>query len=175
MNIIEDTIARVEKLYENITGKELSNEPNSQHRINSDVDPILLLNSRAHELILALQNPMVSALLQPVTPSLSAWESESQYMLKVDMPGVKKEDIDISFKGNLLSIHARRKSGCLENGFVPRKIETQSGTFFRAITLPVENHSSEISSQLEDGILTIIVPKQSVSGSKVNNKKSKAQ
>ena len=174
MILVEDTIQRVEKLYEVITGKEIQNEHSQRPPISAEVDPMMLLNVRMQELLQLMNAPAIHSLLQPQIPQLSAWESESHFLIKLDVPGVAKEDIDISVKGNALIVNARRKPMSVDKGFYPRRIESPSGNFHRTIILPMENATAEISSHLENGVLAISIPRQTTSNAK-SVKKAKAQ
>jgi len=80
------------------------------------------------------------------------------YTLKALLPGVKSEDLDIQIVNEIVTISGRldsdRKEG--ENYLLA---ERPSGTFHRVITLPTPLDSSKVEASLEDGILTLKVPK----------------
>lgn len=176
MNLIEDTIQKVEKLYENITGKDIQGAEASRQPISAEIDPIMLLDVRMNQLMGLMETPVVNHMLRPTIPPMSAWESESHFLIRLDLPGVEKTDIDITVRGNHLLVNARRKPMSIDAGFQPRLVESNSGIFHRAIVLPTENLTSEISSNLIDGVLEISIPKQAAQTSKSTaSKKSKAQ
>ena len=80
------------------------------------------------------------------------------YTLKALLPGVKSEDLDIQIVNEIVTISGRldsdRKEG--ENYLLA---ERPSGTFHRVITLPTPLDSSKVEASLENGILTLEVPK----------------
>lgn len=80
------------------------------------------------------------------------------YTLKALLPGVKSEDLDIQIVNEIVTISGRldadRKEG--ENYLLA---ERPSGTFHRVITLPTPLDSSKVEASLEDGILTLEIPK----------------
>ena len=73
----------------------------------------------------------------------------------LDIPGVKKENLDVELKGNILVIKGERK-----NSFKNQDGEFESfGTFERNFTLPETSNFSEIEVSHDHGVLDIIVPK----------------
>lgn len=159
MHNIEETISHIEKLYQRVTGQQLQ-QTDVKHAFNPNMDPIAVLEMRAQELLTLINDPVVAQVLEPYTPAISVWENEDKILIRLDTPSVSKEDIDISIKGNLLIITGQRKNLPQEAGFMPRLVETRFGTFFRAITLPFESVTSEINSNLRDGVLEVTITKQ---------------
>ncbi len=158
---IEETIGQVERLYQQATGQQLPNGQN-HHPIQPNVDPIALLEARISDLLSLIQDPRVQKQLQAWAPPLSVWESEEKIFIRVDLPGVSKEDIDISLKNNMVCINGLRRNIPQDAGFMPRLVETQFGHFARNIILPAEIINTEISSSVKDGILEINLQKQGV-------------
>jgi HSP20 family protein len=156
---IEETITAVEKLYHQVTGQQLPSGT-LKHTIQPNVDPIALLEARLHELHQLIQEPSVWRSLQPWTPPMSVWESDEKIIVRLDLPAVGKEDVDISLRGNMLIVTGMRQALPQLAGFMPRLTESAFGHFHRAINLPIENFSPEISSTIKDGVLEITVHKQ---------------
>ncbi len=86
-------------------------------------------------------------------------ETDSAYLLSVDMPGVKKEDMTIEVDDGVVSIKGERKT-LFENGGG----ETQ--TFSRRLSVPATIKKDEVQAQLQDGILYLALPKSATSKSK---------
>lgn len=84
-----------------------------------------------------------------------------------DLPGVRKEDIDITIDGNLLKISAENKSGAeeKEENYIYR--ERTFKKFMRSITLPTEVDPEKAKSSFKDGILRIALPKKESRGKKI--------
>lgn len=164
---IEETISQVERLYQQATGQQL---PNGQahHPIHPNMDPIALLEARFTELLTMIQDPRVQKQLQPWTPPLSVWESDEKIFIRVDLPGVGKEEIDISLKNNMVYINGLRRNLPQDAGFMPRMVETQFGHFARTVVLPAEIVNTEISSSVKDGVLEITLQKQGANRPKKN-------
>src|SRR5262249_827410 len=151
---IEETISAVEQLYHRVTGQQLT--PNSiKHTVQPNVDPIALLETRLFELHRLVQDPTVMQHLQPCAPPMSPWESDEKIVLRLDLPAVSKEDVDISLRGNVLLISGTRQLPPQNSNFMPRLNEAAYGQFQRFIQLPIENFTPEISSAIKDGVLEV--------------------
>lgn len=81
-------------------------------------------------------------------------------VVKASLPGVSKEDIDVTIEDNVLNIRARVEEEKEENesGYLLR--ERRSGSFYRAVQLPDSVASDQAQSTYKDGVLTIRLPKQ---------------
>ncbi len=94
------------------------------------------------------------------TPRVDLSETADAYVVELDVPGVSREDININFHDNTLSISGERKSEKKEEGkgeYV--RVERQYGSFYRSFTLPKTVDTEKIDARYEDGVLVITVPK----------------
>ncbi|WP_373072338.1 Hsp20/alpha crystallin family protein [Sulfurimonas sp.] len=93
------------------------------------------------------------------TPAMNTREGEFAYHIDVDLPGVKKDDIKVDIKDNVLTISGERtlKSEVKEEDYY--KIETSFGKFQRSFTLPDSIDTESITASAEDGVLEIVIPK----------------
>ena len=85
-------------------------------------------------------------------------EDESAYTIEAILPGVKSKDIDIEITSDQVTIKGKLQKAEEENVKYLLQ-ERPSGYFSRTINLPVEIDSDEAEAQLEDGILTLRIPK----------------
>lgn len=89
-------------------------------------------------------------------------ETEDAITIKCDMPGMQKDDIDVSLKGNILTIKGERKveeeTKDAEGKVVSR--ERRFGSFARSFTVPKGVKPEDIKTSYENGVLTIVVPKE---------------
>jgi HSP20 family protein len=92
-------------------------------------------------------------------PSVDMYEKEDNFMVRVELPGVKKEDIDISVTGDTLTIKGERKPPVDVKEEECQCCEVCYGSFSRAITLPAAVDAGKIEASYEDGILEIGLPK----------------
>lgn len=170
---IEETIQQVENIYERITGQKV---PTGEIRnpITPDVDPMKLIEARYNEMLAHLQDPQVRMRLEPWTPAMCVWETEKSIIVRVDLPQVKKEDVDISLRGNTLLVSGIRRNTQDQNGMYPRMNEVRFGPFYRAVILPIQSLDSNLQSSLVDGVLEISLPKnQGTTDTETKSSKSK--
>ena len=100
-----------------------------------------------------------SQLLSGWTPALDIHENKDDFVVKVELPGMKKEDISIFLHDGSLSISGERKSeGKYEDAEVYRA-ERFFGRFQRTVTLPAPVAADKVKAQYKDGILTVTLPK----------------
>lgn len=100
-------------------------------------------------------------------PNTDMTETENEYVINVDLPGIPKEDVNISFQDNRLVISGeRRKEGKEEKENFLRR-ERYFGSFIRTFTLPNAVKDDGIKAKYHEGVLTVTVPKSEKS--KVKN------
>ena len=92
------------------------------------------------------------------TPALDLYQNNDNVVAVVELPGMRKEDIEISLHDGTLTIGGERKS---ETGTDDKATRTErvSGKFRRSITLPTRVDSNKVSASYKDGILTVTLPK----------------
>ena len=92
-------------------------------------------------------------------PSINTREGEFAYHIELDLPGVKKEDINIQIEDGTLVISGERKvkEEIKEENYY--KIESSFGSFSRSFSLPEEADIENIHAESEDGVLEVVVPK----------------
>jgi len=93
------------------------------------------------------------------SPTVDIEEDNESFLVKAEIPGLKKEDIKISVRGNLLSVSGERKHESEIKDKTFHRIERSYGKFSRTITLPSDVESDKVKATYKDGILTIILPK----------------
>lgn len=86
-------------------------------------------------------------------------EKEKEYCVKAELPGVKKEDLDIDIEKNRLTISAKKEEEHKEDSKGYRKSEFKYGEFSRTVYFPDEIDIDKTEAKLEHGILRIDAPK----------------
>jgi HSP20 family protein len=94
---------------------------------------------------------------QFVMPPASVMEDGDSYLLKVEMPGVNKEGLDISVENNELTITGRRSLPAVEGTLIHR--ESRAENFRRAFELDPSIDMGKIGAKIEQGVLTLTLPK----------------
>ena len=112
----------------------------------------------AHALGLHTQQ-QASATATAWVPALDISERKDAYLVTVELPGLKPEDLDITMEDGLLTIQGERQftSESSEQQF--HRVERRYGAFRRSITLPAHVMAEGIEASFEDGVLQILVPK----------------
>ena len=96
-----------------------------------------------------------------VFPLINLTEDKDRYYVRAELPGVNGNDLDIQVTGKNLSISGERKISAEENAKYHRR-EREAGTFSRIIGLPGEVNTDKVEAKMENGILTIAVPKAEI-------------
>jgi HSP20 family protein len=92
------------------------------------------------------------------SPALDLYETGDDFVAVVELPGMRKEDIDISLHDRTLTISGERKRE-INNGETAQRTERYVGTFRRSISLPTRVDASKVSATYQDGILKVTLPK----------------
>ena len=90
------------------------------------------------------------------TPLVDVHETQEEYLVKVDLPGVKADDVNVEINDNVLSIAGSRAAD--ETGQA-QLIERPYGSFVRTLTLPQGVDSDSIEAGYQDGVLELRIPK----------------
>lgn len=93
------------------------------------------------------------------SPSVDISETEAEYLIRADLPAVKKEDVHITFDDGLLTISGERKQKTEEKNEKSHRVETLYGTFSRSFSLPDNVDAARISAESKDGVITVRVAK----------------
>jgi HSP20 family protein len=93
------------------------------------------------------------------SPTIDIEEDSENYCVKAELPGMKKDDIKISVRGNLITLSGERKHTSEMKMKTFHRIERSYGKFSRTITLPSDVDSDTVKATYKDGILTVILPK----------------
>ena len=93
------------------------------------------------------------------SPSVNTREGEYAYHVEVDLPGVKKEDIHVDLKDNVLTISGERKTKKEVKEKDYYKMESSYGKFQRSFTLPENTDAENIDANCKDGVLEVMIPK----------------
>jgi HSP20 family protein len=91
------------------------------------------------------------------TPVADVEETDDAYLVELEVPGIKRDDLDIEVSGRRLSVRGERKEK--ERVGVLRRRERAVGRFSYELTLPSGIEEDEVEARLDDGVLTIRLPK----------------
>lgn len=93
------------------------------------------------------------------SPSVDIGETDKEFVVKAELPEVKKEDIKVNVENGTLSISGERKVEKEEKGLKFHRVERSYGRFERTFSIPDEADADKITSEYKDGVLTVHLAK----------------
>ena len=110
-----------------------------------------------------------TGLRRDLSPALSDWapavdisEKEKEYLVKAELPGVKKEDVKIELLNGVLTLSGERKYQKEEKDEKTHRIESSYGSFVRSFVVPEDVLAEKIVADYKDGILAVHLPKTDI-------------
>ena len=94
------------------------------------------------------------------SPDFEVIETNDNYSIRADMPGVSEKDIDVSVSGNMLTISGKREEDKREESDRYYVYERQYGAFSRSFALPETADAERIDARLDSGVLTLTIGKR---------------
>jgi HSP20 family protein len=104
----------------------------------------------------------LSRLFEPAltwSPALDVLEDKENFSVRVELPGLKREDIEVSIQDGALVITGERKAEKISEGTEVHQQERYHGKFLRTLALPTEVTAEKVAAQYKDGVLTVTLPK----------------
>lgn len=96
----------------------------------------------------------------PKVPAVDIIDREEELVVRAELPGMKKEDIDVSMSDNSVTISGQTKHEAKEAAEQYYRCEISRGAFSRTVTLPAEVDSDKTKASFKDGVLELVMPKQ---------------
>lgn len=93
-------------------------------------------------------------------PAVDVYEDEHKLVLKIEVPGIRKEDLDIRIEGRTLTVKGERKFESEEKEENFHRLERRFGSFVRSFTLPATVDTENIAAATTDGVLSIKLSKK---------------
>ena len=92
-------------------------------------------------------------------PTADISETDGEYLVKAELPEVRREDIDVSIEDGVLTIEGERRLEKESKETRQHRIESMYGHFYRAFSLPTDVDADAVSAECRDGVLTVHLPK----------------
>jgi HSP20 family protein len=130
-------------------------------------DPFGLLRQMTSELDHVFDEPFWRSFRWPArasgtpaawTPGIDVFEKGNRLVTKVDLPGMKKEDVKVEVTDGQLAISGERKSEAEEKKENYYRCEREYGSFYRAVPLPEGIKLDDIKATFADGVLEVSIP-----------------
>jgi len=155
---IDDTIGQVERLYRAMTGTDAPHVESAYAPIPAEKDPGQHVEEQLNRLLdlLGTARPGPEAAPQ-WRPPLSVFESDSEILVCLDVPGVKREQVEVVCEGNTVTVSGERPRE--REGFRLRTSDGTLGRFRRTFMVPAGIKGAEPSAQIKDGTLEIRIAK----------------
>ena len=90
-------------------------------------------------------------------PALDLHEKEGNYHLTAELPGLSKDDVNVTIDGNILTISGGKEAETEEKGATYYLKESSRGSFSRSLRLPGEIDPDKIEATFKDGLLTLVI------------------
>ncbi len=100
------------------------------------------------------------------SPEVDISEDEHGYLLKADLPEMKKDDVRVTVEDGILCVSGERKSEKEDQKRKFHRIERSYGNFRRSFTLPEDANGSKVTADFRDGVLKVHVPTTAIAKSK---------
>ena len=98
-------------------------------------------------------------------PQVDITEDDKEYLIKADLPEMKREEIKVNVVEGVLSVSGERKAEQEEKNKKVHRIERSYGSFLRSFTLPEDANGAKVSAEFKDGVLKVHLPKSPVAKS----------
>jgi len=94
-------------------------------------------------------------------PAVDIYETtDREFVIKAELPDMKREQINVTFEDNVLTLSGDRTAEYTENGATLHRSERVFGRFERSFTLPATVDGNRISAAYKDGVLTVRIPQR---------------
>lgn len=94
------------------------------------------------------------------TPVVDITEDEKEYLIKAELPEVKKENVKVTVENGVLSISGERNFEKEEKSRKYHRVERAYGSFLRSFTLPEGTSPDKVTAEYKDGVMNVHLPKE---------------
>jgi len=100
------------------------------------------------------------------SPSVEISENDTEYLIRADLPAVRKEDVHVTLDDSMLTISGERKQRTEDKSEKSHRVETAYGKFSRSFSLPDSADAANIRAESRDGVITVRVAKRKLEAKK---------
>jgi HSP20 family protein len=156
---IDRTIDRMEEFYRSVTGRDAPAVDTGYAPIPAEKDPAEYVEKQLGRLLQMLGGNPAQAPGPAWRPAMSVRESDRQILLRVDLPGISRDQVRVTTQGNVLTVSGERPES--EDGEL-RLLwrERPSGPFRRTVWIPGGLGPSEPSAEMKAGVLEIRITRE---------------
>jgi HSP20 family protein len=99
------------------------------------------------------------ALFADWAPAMDVEETEKEYLIKADLPDVRREEVKVGIEDGILSVEGERKQEKEEKGRKFHRVERAYGRFVRRMSVPTDVDAAKVAAEFKDGVLKVHLPK----------------
>jgi HSP20 family protein len=99
------------------------------------------------------------SLMAEWAPAVDVQETDGEYLIKADLPDVKKEDVHVELQDGMLCLRGERRQEQEERGKKFHRVERAYGQFERRLALPSEVDPQKVAAEFKNGVLNVHLPK----------------
>ena len=100
------------------------------------------------------------------SPEVDISQDEHEYLLKADLPEIKKDDLRVTVEDGILCVSGERKSEKEDQERKFHRVERSYGSFRRSFTLPEDTDSKKVTAEFRDGVLKVHLPTTAIAKTK---------
>jgi len=156
---IDRAIGQMEQLYRIVTGREVPPPQSVYAPIPAERDPGEHLDEQVDRLLHLLEERGVTDLQIPAwSPPVSVWENEKEIVARLDLPGVPRDQVVLTFENGALLVRGYRPPPT-EAGLRFQQGEAAVGPFRRTLLLAQAGRTGDPSAHMRDGVLEVRIPR----------------
>ena len=125
-------------------------------------DPVREYLAKGQEINPTISNthaPRVQDSFDAWAPPVDIFETQEQLVIRAEVPGVRKDDMDVQVENGVLTLHGQRKRETDVQEESAYRLERVYGAFTRSFSLPTTVDAARIAATYKDGVLEVVVPK----------------
>jgi HSP20 family protein len=92
-------------------------------------------------------------------PAIDVQETEQEYLVKVDLPAVRRDEVKVEIDGGVLTMEGERRQEKEDKGRRFHRVERSYGKFVRRLAVPTEVDETRVAADFKDGVLSVHLPK----------------
>jgi HSP20 family protein len=157
---IDQTVERMEQLYRAVTGRDAPPAESEYAPIPAEKDPAEYVERRLNYLLELLGAAPRTARATAWIPPMSVWESDKEILIRIDLPGVPRDQVQVTVQDNVLTVSGTRRDST-DGPFRERSRETSAGPFRRVMFVPSGLRAGEPLAEMKSGVLEVRIRKES--------------
>lgn len=155
---IDQTVARIEEFYRVVTGRDAPTGETSP--IPAEKDPAEYVGRKLNQLLELLGAATESTRPAPAwIPPMTVWESEKEIVIRLDLPGVVRDQVQVTSQHNVLTVSGIRQEPS-DSKLRLRSRECPAGPFRRVMLVPAGLRAGEPSAEMKSGVLEIRIARE---------------